>query len=440
MSQKGKKFLLISALTLFWIIISINSYGTGDVKLWLSWARQFNESGFWENFYELSDIPLLTTMFVHLSGYLTKIIYGTINESSFPDVLKILQIPFLLIIVKFSLSFLKKSKRMALSSPIILMLLLNPAIILNLGFLGYLDILFATSLIGSVYLLNLLNLKKRHSQINAIIFFAVLVIAPFIKPQFIMFLPILMIFGIIIIFKNSLIKASLTGLLIGVILILISISVGSGSLKEVFIRLNWIYTIFGGRIMGQAFVVANFPNAWQVYNFIYHHCVSSCSLNTIFYQELGYWIDKPLAMSGKKLFYSAVIFYGFFFIKGLFSKSSLILRKSYTKTVIVASLWMNVIYSFFNTSVHENHLIATVFLSVLLFAIEPNAKNFKIFIYFTLINFIILYYYYGFGLSGFNGYLPPHNFGGISITALLIFIYGGSLIYFTRRLIKGYLE
>lgn len=436
-----KYILLIICLIIIWYVISFNSYGTGDVQVWLHWAIKFTEDGFWTRYFSLSDIPMITTMFVYLSGLVTKFIFGTINQSNFPGVLKVLQLPALLLTVYMSLSMAKNNINFKkLIIPITLMIMLNPAIIMNLGFLGYLDVLFAASLIGSICCLHNISNKIGNIYINTAVFSLLIVISPLIKPQYVMFLPVLGIAGAYLILKNKLIKVSILGALVGVSLLMAVVSLGADDLKEFLTRIIWTKDIFVDRILGQAFVVANFPNMWQIYNFIERQCKTGCSLYEMFFVRPLYWIDRPMAIAGKKIFFIAMSFYGFFFIKALFSKYSIELRQSFSRVVVIACVWMNVIYSYFNTAVHENHLIATVFLSVLLFALKPNIKNFGVFLFFTLFNFINLYYYYGFGLSPFFGYWAPHKFGGVSIAMILIFVYGGSLLYFTKRLIQGHLD
>lgn len=436
-----KYILIVVALIAGWVVISMNSYGTGDVEYWLNISKEFVEYGFWPKYYSLTDIPMLAIMYVYFSGLVTHFTYGVINQYTFPGILKIFQIPALLIMAILPVMFIKnKFRAKKLLIPITLMTMLNPAIILNLGFLGYLDVLFIASLLICIYLIYRIENKIGNIYINAALFSALFVISPFIKPQFVMFIPVIGLIGAILIIRNKLLKVSIWGALAGVTLLALLVSLGAQDFREFALRIFWTKDIYEKRIIGQSFVVANFPNIWQISNFIERQCKFDCSLHEIFFVRPKYWVDKNIADAGKNVFFVALAFYVILFVKGLFSKASTELRKSYTHITIVACLWMNVLYSFFNTAVHENHLAATVSLAILLYAYKPTPRNFKIFLFFTTLNAINLYYYYGFGMAAFFGYWPPHKFYDFSIPMLLIIVYTGLLVYYTWRLIKGYLE
>lgn len=458
--------IAVSVIVLFFLIVlSFNSYGTHDVRLWYTWAKVFTDTGFWSNYLSLSDIPLLATQYVYIAGIITKFIFGIVTEETFPPVAKTLLLPFLFSCLYLLFLMMKPKVRGKLQLPVLLMLLLNPAVILNLTILGYLDILFVAALFFCVYLLRSIESEVKLSFWKPFLFSTLLVVGPFIKPQWIMFVPVLVIFGGILFFKRKALKEALLGLLVGGLTILLAVSLGTGSFNEVITRANWVIFIYINKIGGQPFVVANFPNFWHFVNLVFHICQQSCGakqfisgtchqnctisdFTTIFFRPFPYWINKFIAVPGKLLFIFTAVLYGFVIANQIIARRLLSSGENFTKLTITGAIWTNVIYAFFNTTVHENHFIAAVFLSIALFAVSPTWGNFLLVVFFTTFNFLNLFYYYGFGITGLFGlygsgipksleeriYFPLFGF---NISLFLFFIFAGFIVWASRRLFKN---
>jgi hypothetical protein len=393
------------------------------------WAQEFRKYGFWDRFLLDSDIPIYTTLFAHLSGFVTHLFYGRIDQYTFPGVLKTLQLPFWIATLFMILSMTDKKKINKISTPLTFMILLNPSTIMNLNILGYMDVFYIFFLFLSIFLIDKMDANKK---IVPLLFAASFVIGPFTKPQYIMFMPILFIFGFYKIYKYKLFRQSILGVMLAIFILLITLAIGSNNIKDFIHHGGWMIDIYANRILSQDFVVANFPNFWQIVNAFVHN-----GLN-IFDVNLRYWIDPVLADRGKLLFIVVFIGYSVLFGNAFFNKKSYNIRKvGSTYVLLIASLWTITIYSIFNTTVHENHLVAAVFLSATLYAIRPDRKNIFIFIFFTLFNFVNLIYYYRFGLSGLFGISPDLSWISFNLPVAMSFFYILALLIYSRKFLKG---
>lgn len=245
-------FLTIFFVSLVYLVVGFNTYGTSDVALWLSWAQAFVASGFWQNFLPLSDIPLINTGIVYLSGLLTQAAFQTVTPATFPGVFKAVMLPLLVATALIA-------KQLTGKWLAAILILVNPAIFLNFSVLGFMDVVFIFCYFLGLWLLQK-RIKGNLSKILPFAFSVVLILGFLTKPQWILFFPVLAVFGLLVFYQHSLYKPYLAGFLAGGLIFVLTLSVGTHSPREFLHRVDAVRVTYTRTVGGQIFVVANFPN------------------------------------------------------------------------------------------------------------------------------------------------------------------------------------
>ena len=429
---KKLKFPLIFIFTfLFNLFIAFGSTGTFDINTVMKWTKDFFIFGFWQAFAVNSTYPHLLNLIFYATGGLVKVLHFQVGAYENIFLLKsVAIIAFALIAVLLYYQASYRNSRMKLMA---VLFLLNPAMVLNVSVQAYMDVFYLLALAGIFFMMSRMSRSKSIKSLSIFFIWIFLLVGPFLKWQFFIFWPSLIPVAIYLTYKEKKFKIAFIGLLISLALITFPLIPKAKSTFVLRLRVRALSQSFD-RISNEKFVVANFGNLWQIVNGIRLILTGEKYLQdylSVFTNPIPYWEDQRLKYQGRFIF---LLVFGIFLLIAT-NKLRIIKKIVWYDYVLTLSLWTNVIYVLFNTSVHENHFIASVVISAFIFITNPSFKKFLLYTFFTLINFANLNFFYGLGQSGLFGYdyhLTLFNFNtSILISFSLIIFF---LIYFIRFL------
>jgi hypothetical protein len=378
----------IVLLVILTTLIFLNSPGAGDVKYFISWAKNAESSGLISGFKASAEQYPPLSLGILLVAIKVSNLFGL---GGFYAVK--MSILFLLFLTSFLFWLWTRD--------FTLTVILHLSLILNSAILGYIDVFFAPTL-----LLSLWALKQRKLTLFAV-FFSISVLT---KWQPIIIAPFLAIY-ILNIHKVAQWRQIKYKELIGKvifpvsIIIIVALSIFGITLVYTFLsatssmflsgnalNFNWILTHllnvlypdrFGGLLNGQAQYINNPP------------------LEVIFIPKL--------------LFYSSYVITAVTFFK----------REKTFENLIIFSLLGYLAYFIFNTDVHENHLFLVTILSIILFWVDrKHLPAMFILVLMSNINLLIFS-----GIGG-NGMKFSRVIGGIDIALLLSILNVGYFLFF----------
>lgn len=429
---KKLKFSLILIIAfLFNLFIAFGSTGTHDINTVMKWTKDFFIFGFWQAFAVNSTYPHLLNLIFYVTGGLVKVVHFSVGSHENVFFLKSVAITaFALIAVFLYRQSSYRNSRMKLMA---VLFLLNPAMVLNVSIQAYMDAFYLLALACIFFMMSKMSEPKSRKSLYIFFIWIFILVGPFFKWQFFIFWPSLIPVTIYLTYKQKSLKIAFIGLLVSMAIIIFPFIPKAKSALVLQLRIRAISQSFD-RISNEQFVVANFGNFWQIVNGLRLIQPSEKSIPnylSIVARPIPTWEDYSLKYQGRFLF---LLVFGIFLLIAT-NKLRIIKKIIWYDYVLALSLWTNVIYVLFNTSVHENHFIASVVISAFIFITNPSFKKFLLYTFFTLINFANLSFFYGLGQTGLFGYdyhLIFSNFNtSILISFSLIIFF---LIYFIRFL------
>lgn len=313
-------------------------------------------------------------------------------------------------------------------------LLLNPAILIHTAILGYQDGFYISILAISIVLIGQIDNLKNKAKLQMLVVAFLLVFGTLAKWQFIIFLPSLTCVLYKLAVKCNLQKQFRRGIIFGILFGFLTLLVGSNSVYDI-IQHSYGSVLSLHRITHDGFVTANFPNFWFIMGFLQRlPKLLNTGDGSIFYSSSFPWFDRKIQSDGRYVFLIIAVIMTSIIIY----KVKRLKKINFANLATVLSLWSIIMYSEFNTGVHENHLISAVPLSLLLFTYNKTFRSAIFLLWFSVFNFLNLNHFYGLGSKGIFGYNFRIMIFGYNTAFILALVNLFVFIFLVRRLISSH--